>query len=55
MILGTELTLHWNGIEGVYSLNSTGQLIPMLVRGLRRVAPRAAAGIKRTCQLGLSD
>ncbi|KAL4425030.1 hypothetical protein ABPG77_001808 [Micractinium sp. CCAP 211/92] len=30
MILGTELTLHWNGIEGVYSLNSTGQLIPML-------------------------
>lgn len=30
MILGTELTLHWNGIQGVYSLNSTGQLIPML-------------------------
>ncbi|KAL4422293.1 hypothetical protein ABPG75_008490 [Micractinium tetrahymenae] len=30
MILGTELTLHWNDIQGVYSLNSTGQLIPML-------------------------
>lgn len=30
MVLGTELTLHWNNMEGVYSLNSTGQLIPMM-------------------------
>lgn len=43
MILGTELTLHWNGIEGVYSLNSTGQLIPMLVRAAAAAAAAAAA------------
>jgi hypothetical protein len=26
-----ELTLFWNGIKGVYTLNSTGQLIPFII------------------------
>lgn len=30
-IAGTELTLYWNGITGVYSLAGTGQLVPLLV------------------------
>ncbi len=30
-IAGTELTLFWNGITGVYSLAGTGQLVPLLV------------------------
>jgi hypothetical protein len=30
-IAGTELTLYWNKIEGVYSANTTGQLIPLIL------------------------
>lgn len=30
-IAGTELTLRWNDIAGVYSLAGTGQLVPLLV------------------------
>lgn len=30
-IIAVELTLLWNNINGVYSLNSTGQLIPLII------------------------
>lgn len=30
-LLSIELTLAWNSIAGVYSLNSTGQLIPFII------------------------
>ena len=26
-----ELTLKWNHLEGIYSINSTGQIIPLMV------------------------
>jgi hypothetical protein len=31
VVAATELTIQWNGIEGVGDLNSAGQLIPMLI------------------------
>jgi hypothetical protein len=31
VVAATELTIEWNGIEGVGDLNSAGQLIPMLI------------------------
>lgn len=30
-ITGIELTLYWNGVEGVYDVNSTGQLFPLTI------------------------
>jgi hypothetical protein len=30
-VVGIELTLHWNSISGVYTINSTGQLIPFVI------------------------
>jgi hypothetical protein len=30
-IIGVELTIRWNNIQGVYSLNSAGQLIPFFL------------------------
>ncbi|RSM12419.1 hypothetical protein CEP52_002471 [Fusarium oligoseptatum] len=30
-ITGIELTLYWNGVRGVYDVNSTGQLIPLTI------------------------
>ncbi|KAJ0418199.1 hypothetical protein BJY00DRAFT_287999 [Aspergillus carlsbadensis] len=30
-IAGVELTLYWNTISGVYSVSSTGQLIPLII------------------------
>ena len=30
-ITGIELTLYWNGVGGVYDVNSTGQLIPLTI------------------------
>ncbi|RAH59108.1 hypothetical protein BO85DRAFT_261143 [Aspergillus piperis CBS 112811] len=30
-ILGIELTLYWNSIRGVYSIKTTGQLIPFVI------------------------
>ena len=30
-VLSIELTLNWNGITGVYTLSSTGQLIPFVI------------------------
>ena len=30
-VLGIELTLHWNGVTGVYSVGTTGQLIPLTI------------------------
>ncbi|KAF2432371.1 hypothetical protein EJ08DRAFT_130734 [Tothia fuscella] len=30
-IISVELTLYWNGITDVYTLNSTGQLIPFII------------------------
>jgi hypothetical protein len=30
-VLGTELTLWWNGVLDVYEVSSTGQVIPLLV------------------------
>lgn len=30
-MISVELTLLWNGISGVYTLNSTGQLIPFII------------------------
>ncbi|OCK74898.1 hypothetical protein K432DRAFT_429753 [Lepidopterella palustris CBS 459.81] len=38
-IIGVELTLYWNGVSGVYELNSTGQFIPFVtgVVGLVRM------------------
>ena len=35
MALGCELTLSWNGLTDIYSLNSTGQLVPLMVGGVR--------------------
>jgi hypothetical protein len=31
MAISVELTLLWNGISGVYTLDSTGQLIPFII------------------------
>ena len=30
-ILGIELTLLWNSVSGVYAVDSTGQLIPLVI------------------------
>jgi hypothetical protein len=30
-VLGIELTLYWNSISGVYTIKSTGQLIPFVI------------------------
>jgi hypothetical protein len=30
-VLGIELTLYWNQISGIYTVNTTGQLIPLVV------------------------
>jgi hypothetical protein len=30
-ILAVELTLHWNSVEGVYNVKSTGQIIALVV------------------------
>ena len=30
-ILATELTLKWNKVSGVYTMNSTGQLFPFVI------------------------
>lgn len=29
-IVGIELTLHWNSVTGIYSINTTGQIIPLV-------------------------
>ncbi len=31
VVLATEMTLAWNNVSGVYTLSSTGQLIPFVV------------------------
>ena len=31
LIIAVELTLKWNAVEGVYMVNSTGQVIPLVV------------------------
>jgi hypothetical protein len=38
-VVGIELTLYWNSINGVYTINTTGQLIPFVIGllGLLRV------------------
>jgi len=30
-VIGIEMTLHWNHVTGVYSINSVGQLIPFVI------------------------
>ena len=30
-VLAVELTLEWNGVSGIYSVNSTSQVIPLVV------------------------
>lgn len=30
-VLGIELTLYWNGVTEVYSVRTTGQLIPLTI------------------------
>jgi hypothetical protein len=30
-IIGIEMTLYWNSISGVYTINTTGQLIPFVI------------------------
>ena len=41
-IIAVELTLYWNGITGVYDVQSTGQLIPLItgIVGLVRAIHR---------------
>ena len=29
-LVAVELTLYWNGVTGVYGIDSTGQLIPFI-------------------------
>jgi hypothetical protein len=38
-VLGIELTLYWNHIRDVYTINTTGQLIPFVIglAGLAKV------------------
>lgn len=31
LIIAVELTLKWNAVEGVYMIDSTGQVIPLVV------------------------
>jgi len=30
-VIGIEMTLYWNSITGVYTINTTGQLIPFVI------------------------
>jgi hypothetical protein len=30
-VVSTELTIKWNNIQGVYTLNSVGQLVPFII------------------------
>jgi hypothetical protein len=38
-VIGIEMTLYWNSITGVYTINTTGQLIPFVIglAGLAKV------------------
>jgi hypothetical protein len=46
-IIGIEMTLYWNSISNVYTINTTGQLIPFVIGlvGLAKVIYEPVKGV----------